>query len=303
MVLLSIGYESGKCDIYTGIVDMLSHFKDRGIVIGLVESDSDEMHFIKCVIKDDDSSIYDIDSVKASFYIYTSNIICRILMDSYQSDIINKLVKENYGYFNRDESAEIVNRCVSILNGTSANSGGDFYYYMNRKDRIAKKIYEYISDNTDIILEGFLRFRLKELNSEIEELIDRVAEEYLIEKEYNEFIKLLKYFVDIQESQLDTVNIVITDEGNYCMYDGSYNDITEELLRDMLKGGIGGEINYDDLLVSSLITAAPRNLIIHNLCNARNHEIIETIKNVFCERVTVCPGCSLCIDRNPVHKL
>ncbi len=31
----------------------------------------------------------------------------------------------------------------------------------------------------------------------------------MVDKEYNEFIKLLKYFVEIEESKLDKLNILI----------------------------------------------------------------------------------------------
>ena len=53
---------------------------------------------------------------------------------------------------------------------------------------------------------------MKELRSDIEEIIDKVIEGYMVEKEYKEFIKLLKYFVDIQESKIDLINIVIDNE-------------------------------------------------------------------------------------------
>ena len=44
---------------------------------------------------------------------------------------------------------------------------------------------------------------MKELREDIEEIIDKVVEEYMVEKEYREFVKLLKYFVDIQESKIE----------------------------------------------------------------------------------------------------
>ncbi len=40
----------------------------------------------------------------------------------------------------------------------------------------------------------------------------------MVEKEYNEFIKLLKYFVDVQENKIDEVNIIIDKLGNYIRY-------------------------------------------------------------------------------------
>lgn len=302
MVLLSIGFASGKCDVYDRLNDLTRYFKDNGIVIGLVESDSNDMHFIKCVIKDEENS-YNTSEIKDSFYLYAANILYDIIMDNFQSDVIHKVIKENYGYFRKDEAIDIAGRCICILNGTGTILNGEAFYYTNRKDRIIKKVYEYISDSPEMILEGFLRFRLKEFNNEIEDLVDKVVEEYLVEREYNEFIKLLKYFVEIQESNIEIVNIVINSDGNYCMYDDSYNEITESFLKEVLGENLSGDVNYDDLLVSSLITAAPHYIVIHNLSNVKNKEIIETIKNVFCDRVKICPGCSLCNSMSPLHKM
>lgn len=303
MVLLSIGFTSEKCEIYNKLVELTCYFKEKGISIGLVESDNDNMHFIKCVIKDDDGNSCDTPEIKDSFDIYAANIIYQVLVDNFQSSVINRIVKDNYNYFRAEETADIIDRSMGILNGTVKTQNTDFYYGSGRKERVVKKIYEYISENTDIILEGFLRFRLKELNNELSELVDKVVEDYLIEREYNEFIKLLKYFVEIQESRVEIVNVVVKEDGSYSMYDGDNNEITEELLDDMADEGLSGEINYDDLLISSLITAAPKFIIIHNLPNVKNREMIETIRNVFCERVKECSGCGLCNQNTKNKKL
>ncbi len=50
---------------------------------------------------------------------------------------------------------------------------------------------------------------MKELRSNIEIIIDRIIENYIIDKEYEEFIRLLKYFVNIQDSKLQEVNLTI----------------------------------------------------------------------------------------------
>lgn len=303
MVILSIGYTSGKCDVYERLNELSACFKEKGINIGLVESDSGEMHFIKCVIRDEDNSSYSIEQIRRSFNVYAANILYQVIVDNYQIDTINRIMKNNYQYFKDDETNEISKKCAAILNGTSTSSSEDYSIYINRKNAIVSRLYEYINENTDIILEGFLRFRLKEFNNELEDVIDKVVEEYLIEREYNEFIKLLKYFVEIQESRIAVVNIVINVDGSYCMYDDSCREITEEILKELTGENLNGDKNYDDLLVSALITMAPRYIIIHNISNIRNKEVVETIKNVFCERVKTCQGCDLCISKNPAHKL
>jgi putative sporulation protein YtxC len=303
MVLLSIGFTPGKSDVYKKINELSAYYRLKGINIALVESDSGDMHFIKCVISDEDCTYSNISDIRKSFNAYAAGTIYQVIMDNYQIDIINKIIRDNYSYLKTEEISQVAARCIQILDDEMHIDSSEYSFYGDRKSRITGKIHEYISENTDIILEGFLRFRLKELNNEFEEVVDRVVEEFLVEREYNEFIKLLKYFVEIQESCIDIVNIVARLDGSYCMYDGSGNEITSELLKDLTNEPLGGEATFDDLLVSSLITAAPRYIIIHNMPNIKNKEIIETIKSVFAERVRICPGCDLCIKKSPAHKL
>lgn len=303
MVLLSIGYSSKKCDIYDKFSELAGHFKEKGINIGLVECDSNEIHFIKCVIRDEDSNQYNILEIKDSFNMYAANLLYDVIVDNFQFDVIHKILNDNYNSLKNEEIHEICNKCMCILKGTVSPSSEDYLFYINRKDKVVNKIIEYISENTDLMLEGFIRFRLKEYNGELEDLVDKVIEEFLVEKEYNEFIKLLKYFVEIQECRIDIINIVIDSDGGYSMYDSRCNEITEEFLKEMISDSMNGEINNDDLLVSSLITAAPRYIIIHNLSNVKNKEIIQTIRSVFCERVKICNGCSLCINKSPAHRI
>ena len=51
---------------------------------------------------------------------------------------------------------------------------------------------------------------MKDYVSELEDTIEQGGGEYLMEREYNEFIKLLRYFVEIQEPKVDTVNVLKT---------------------------------------------------------------------------------------------
>ena len=71
------------------------------------------------------------------------------------------------------------------------------------------KLLEYLQENNVIILDGFLDFRLKKYIGRLENAVDNAIDEYLMEKEYNEFIKLLQYFVNLQESKRNLINLVI----------------------------------------------------------------------------------------------
>jgi len=119
-----------------------------------------------------------------------------------------------------------------------------------------------------------------------------------MEREYREFIRLLRYFVDIQEPKFNAVHIIAGYDNKYVLLDENKNEITNECLQEFVNDIPEGEINYDDLLVSSLITMAPRKLVIHGAKSFRNKELLETIKNVFWGKVVICSECELCMVKN-----
>ncbi|WP_242861663.1 putative sporulation protein YtxC [Candidatus Arthromitus sp. SFB-turkey] len=160
-----------------------------------------------------------------------------------------------------------------------------------------KKIQNCIEENNEININGFIRFRMRELFEDIETIVDRVVEKHMVEKEYNEFIKLLKYFVEIQESKIQEVNIVINKRGSYTIFDENNNDIYDLFLDDLNDFNTSMmNVNKDDLLISGLITNSPEKIIIHGVENSLNIEIIETIKQVFEDKVNLCYGCSNCVE-------
>ncbi|HBM80704.1 MAG: putative sporulation protein YtxC [Clostridiales bacterium] len=301
MVLLSVGYFTEGCDVYEKMDRLASYYKAKGIGMGLVENDSGNLHFIKCVIKDPGSE-FNKKQFKDNFYIYAADIIYQMIIENFQVKLISKIIKENYCFLQDNEVSNIADSCIQVLKGLTPASGSEYIYYKNIKENTKEKLLQYFNESNEIILEGFVRFRMKNFRNEIEDLSDKIVEEYLVDREYNEFIKLLKYFVDIQESSIDIINIVVESDGNYSMYDGMRNEITKDILKNILNESSKSDIDSDDLLISSLITAAPKYIIFHNLYNIKNKDIIETIKNVFCERVKICTGCSLCIGKNPAHK-
>jgi putative sporulation protein YtxC len=108
----------------------------------------------------------------------------------------------------------------------------------------------------------------------------------MVEKEYGEFIKLLKYFVEIQESKIDEVHIINKKDGSYELKDRYGSNIMEKLKDEIGIVKYPGDVKLDDMLISALITSCPKVIVIHCAQNNPNKELMETIKNVFEERVS-----------------
>ncbi|WP_249175406.1 putative sporulation protein YtxC, partial [Clostridium tyrobutyricum] len=82
-------------------------------------------------------------------------------------------------------------------------------YCINKKNNILEEIIDCMRESNNINIEGFISFRMKNTLSDLKNIIDKVVEKYMVEKEYDDFIKLLKYFVEIQESKIEYMDIVI----------------------------------------------------------------------------------------------
>lgn len=224
--------------------------------------------------------------------VYVSGVLADFILRAYEEKIIARIINTNYCYFNASEKKEILNFASDYIRNDKNIFNS--LSHIRRRNIITAKLLEYFDFSDNIILDGFINFRLKEYRKELEEIVDKAVDDFLMEREYKEFINLLKYFVEIQQPKLNIVHIVNRYDGRYILLNEKKKEITNECVREFLSEVTDGEINYDDLLVSSLITLAPNKVIIHVESMFRNKELLETIKHVFGNRLTFCEGCDLC---------
>ena len=77
--------------------------------------------------------------------------------------------------------------------------------------------------------------------------------------------------------------------------DGYGNDVFSDFMKELSECRIDTEAKIEDIIISGLITNAPKQIIIHHKENCINTEFIETIVNVFGDRVFYCAGCANCM--------
>jgi putative sporulation protein YtxC len=294
LILLSVGHSKNSRDIYDKFKELCVFLKEKSINVAIVESDIGTMHYIKCVLRDTEKDINAFEGVRDLFYTYCSNIIYDFISHEYEVELIEKLIKQNYNYLDSADLQQIKDRCTGLIMGTGMFTTQGLLYSINYRNSILQKIDDYLQESNELILDGFITFRLRGISDDLNNIIDKVAEDYVLEKEYSEFIKLLKYFVDIQESKYELVNIYIDEIGNYLVKDEHSTDITEELFEDFNLENAKGEVSKDDLLISALITSAPQKILIHGIENVKCQESIDTLKSIFVEKLTFCTGCETC---------
>ena len=278
-------------DFVKELQELRELLKKKNITMGIVESGEGSSNIIKIIC---DNESYN-DKIKNTICLYISNILYSVVVKEYRRKELFNYLMENYFFLKQSEIMEVEEKIVSVLQNEEKVTDKKMFYCINKINCIIEKIKECLEENEVINIKGFITFRMKELREDIECIIDKIVEDYMIEKEYKEFIKLLKYFVDIQESKIEKIDIYIQSDGGYVLKDGLGNDIFEEFVKEIYECKIDTEANVEDIIISGLITNAPKEVVIHNKDRALNLEFIDTIKNVFGDRVSFCNGCSKCL--------
>ncbi|MFL0194583.1 putative sporulation protein YtxC [Clostridium sp. WILCCON 0269] len=289
MLLITIVYNKEREHIMQGIKEIKEYFKHKSVLIGIYESIESDTHFLKIFC---DREINQ--KLNNIFDMHVASILYNIIVDEFCKKDVLAFLSDTYFFLKYEELEEIKEESLKVLKGEMQIRDENSIYCINKRNEILDKICACMDENREINIEGFITFRMKEVLEDLEVIIDKVVEKYMVEKEYNEFIKLLKYFVEIQESKIDYLSIIIGNDGNYVIKDKYEEDITEGFLKDLTELKYSANTELDDILISALITNSPEKIVIHCVENCKNMELIDTIKKVFTHRVNFCDDCKIC---------
>ncbi|MCT4565898.1 MAG: putative sporulation protein YtxC [Maledivibacter sp.] len=296
MDLLSITFYENE-EVNSSVVDMITkNYNNKDMVVSNSTAKDGKFNTIRFYIDEKMVNKNDIlyDDFFNVFKHYAAVGISNYIVDVLELSIIEKILQADYCFLKASEKKTIIEQLNICLDNEIYDDSIDVPYKVNRKAKIIYKLMDFFAENDSLNIEGFVNFRLRNYLDDIYEVIDRVVEEFVMEKEYNEFIKLLRYFVNIQESKIDLINIVVDKGGKYHFFDEKNKVIDDNYIRGLIDDLVDNNLNNDDFLVSSLITIAPKKIIFHLASNIKNTEIIETIKNIFDDRVYICNNCKIC---------
>lgn len=140
---------------------------------------------------------------------FISDILTNCILLFYEPIILRRIINFNYFYFEELEKKLIEENCYKhiILE--------EDYSLKYRKDEIFTSLLSYISNNKSVILDGFVTFRLENYYKTLEEVVDFGVNQYIIEKEYIEFINLLKMYIDSKEPETPLIHLIYTNRRIY----------------------------------------------------------------------------------------
>ncbi|WP_039764273.1 putative sporulation protein YtxC [Caldicellulosiruptor sp. F32] len=286
MQILSLGVAEEPFFVYSRLkkqFDELENIKGLSIEQG----QSGEITFYGIFLSDEEIKknldLYTYERIKY----FIAAALCNVIIDYTKEKLICKLVDENYYFLDGVEKEKILFESRKRMDEIVESSG-----FSNIRYEIIKKVLDFLDYNFEFNFEGFLTFRLKEYLKIINNIIEDAASKYFLEREYIQFINLLKYFLDLQNTKIDLVHIV-PDEEAYILYDKELKEIKDEFF-EMLSRNLKLNLSKEDILLSRLISLSPQQVIFHRHCSSNlSQDILEILSLVFEQRIRFCDECEI----------
>ena len=221
-----------------------------------------------------------------SFYSKISSILSFLVIDELEEDFLKRILLQNYFYFNSQEREQILSFCFDIF-------ADDYINCFDKKFQILYNgFYGFIKDNRVLYLDGFIYFRLKEYFSILDDTVNNAVNHFLIEKEYLEFVSLLKLYINSQDSKCELVHLIYSSSESILL-DKDKNIIAPD--SDIFNAKYLSDISFssNDFTLNSLLNLVPKKIYIHLIDNTID-EFIQTLELVFENRVNLCTDCNIC---------
>lgn len=226
----------------------------------------------------------------SEFYSEISSVITNCIIDNYESKIIHNILLLDYFYFDDSELNAIEQNCHNMLNLECSNDTTKSDV-IDRKHYLWSNTLKYILYNKSIILDGFVAFRVSNYIDCICSIIDFAVSEFVINREYAEFIDMFKLYINSRVPKSDLIHLVYMNEESVLLDENKHIiSLTKNNLDSFYLSDISFSSN--DYALNSLLSLLPRKLIIHLI--SPEDDFINTLKSIFGNTVEICTKCNIC---------
>ena len=220
------------------------------------------------------------------FLSYISNSITKAVIEYLEEQIIYNNISLNYFYFNTYEKKKILENTLNLLEEEKNSK--------LRYDYINNEIYKTLLSTHSLYLQAIINFKLNSYISFLNTQIDIAVNKFLIDKEYLEFVNILKLYIksEAENSKTEHVHLIYKDKISIITDDNqniiSYND-------NLRKAKYISDISFssNDLALNTLLNLIPKSITIH-LVDGYSDEFINTLKLIFGEKIKICEDCDIC---------
>ena len=210
------------------------------------------------------------------FYNELANTLVFIIINFFEKKLLKYTIKCNYFYFSDSEQDIVLQKCMDYFSDKSTVE------YQVRIEHIYIAVLKYITNYKSMILTGFINFRLYNYMKILDYIVDTFVNELVVDREYKEFINLLKSYVNSKPSNISTVHFIYKDADSVIL-DNNYKKIpfTDNITNLNYISDVS--FSENDISLNTLLTLLPQKIIIHLFKDS--DEFIKTLICIFENRI------------------
>ncbi|MDI3316021.1 MAG: putative sporulation protein YtxC [Bacillota bacterium] len=214
-----------------------------------------------------------------------------VIVERLEPRWLERVLERNYGYFDERARQEI-GRLARVRLYGSPEGRPRVSYLIARRSQVLERLSEFLERHNEVVVDGFLRFRMKDYVQELEDAVDEAVDEYLNRREQEELIRFLHEVLATRKPRLPEVHVLVRPGGSFYLADGRHRQLSQELLVEM-GVELGEADEMVDLLLSALLSVAPERVVLHG-AEHLDPPALQMARGIFAERLDLCPGCAWC---------
>lgn len=217
-----------------------------------------------------------------SIQAYIEPVLTRFFTECKEDEYMLSVIEGDYYFLDRDEQQQILQLAHSIMEGELEGLP------LNKDDTprehyIIQELQTICLEENVFSIRSFMTFRLGRYYERLRSYVEAAIDEYKMEQEYQTFIQSLRDYVMSKEPMLDHVHIV--HDGYFVLWELKY--ISEREQKKYIDRRFVREhpMYIDSHLLAPLVSIAPEKIDLYT--EDREHAMVQTIQNIFQERVRI----------------
>lgn len=220
-----------------------------------------------------------------------SQAVAEFVLTELEPEIMRRLIRASYPDYDQHEVQTIVQYCRDLIDQCGPEQE-NVDSRSRRKQKLAASIEGYLLKETILNIHGFILFRVPSYKEELREVVEYAVEEFVMDRQYQEFISLLQYFVYVQDTKVAEVHIIHKDANDFIVLNEQLQPVESKRSGGIVVEMLDKDMNYEDMIISTLITISPQKVFIHT--RKKNTQVIKTIQQIFESRTVICEDCHIC---------
>lgn len=289
MKLIALGLSDAVDVIRTKLTADCSLFESEGYTVVIKEQHLGKYTFLNCHLADSEVTFFAYDRIKQLLRLYVAQIVTDLIVEDKEPHLLQQMLNSDHNYFSLEEQQQVLSRTQTKLADGDTRSE---FKLSTRRGLILSELSTYLEQEQELVVDGFIRFRLAAYEQVLRQALNEVATECMAEIEYQEFVQVLRHFVGMQQQRSSEVHVIVDSSGSISVFDAEGELLREGDGEPFIANALE-DSNGQDLLLSALVSLVPSAIVLH-LANHNHRNLVSCIQDVFTERVIICNGCYLC---------